>query len=118
MPAEVGTGGQADKRFLRSATSNRAHGTIQQSPAPTKNATKPTPGHVPLVMLQCQHLFCLALDFVQQRVRLFQGNARNLETLDLQEVHIIRDTFTADICRQITWAILTDGRSFFNTVLV
>ena len=40
------------------------------------------------------------------------------ETLDLQEVLIIRDSFTADICRRITWAILTDGRSFFNTVLV
>ena len=40
------------------------------------------------------------------------------ETLDQQEVHIIRDSFTADICRCITWAILTDGRSFFNTVLI
>ncbi len=40
------------------------------------------------------------------------------ETLDQQEVHIIRDAFTPDICRQITWAILTDGQSFFNTVLV
>ena len=40
------------------------------------------------------------------------------ETLDLQEVHIIRNSFTADICRRITWAILTDGRSFFNTVIV
>jgi hypothetical protein len=40
------------------------------------------------------------------------------ETLDLQEVHIIRDLFTADVCRHITWAILSDGRSFFNTVLV
>ena len=44
--------------------------------------------------------------------------SRFLETLDLQEVHIIRDSFTPDVCRRITWAILTDGRSFFNTVLV
>ncbi len=40
------------------------------------------------------------------------------ETLDQQEVHIIQDSFTANVCRRITWAILTDGRSFFNTVLV
>ncbi len=40
------------------------------------------------------------------------------ETLDLQEVHIIRNSFTPDVCRRITWAILTDGWSFFNTVLV
>jgi uncharacterized membrane protein YgcG len=40
------------------------------------------------------------------------------ETLDLQEVPIIRDSFTPDVCHRITWAILTDGRSFFNTVLV
>ncbi len=40
------------------------------------------------------------------------------ETLDLQEVHIIRDLFTVDVCRQFTWAILCNGRSFFNTILV
>ena len=39
------------------------------------------------------------------------------DTLDLQEVHIIQESFTPDVCRHITWAILTDGRSFFNTVL-
>jgi hypothetical protein len=40
------------------------------------------------------------------------------KTLDLQEVHIIRESFTPDVCQRITWAILSDGRSFFNTVLV
>ena len=48
----------------------------------------------------------------------YKGMMEVRETLDLQEVHIIRDLFTADICRRITWAILCDGRSFFNTVLV
>jgi hypothetical protein len=48
----------------------------------------------------------------------YKGMLEIAETLDLQEVHIIHDSFTADICRQITWAILTDGRSFFNTVLI
>ena len=33
-----------------------------------KNATKPTPGHVPRVTLQCQHLLRFALDFVWRRV--------------------------------------------------
>ena len=40
------------------------------------------------------------------------------EVMDQQEVHIIRESFTTDICRKITWAILTDRRSFFNHVLV
>ena len=40
------------------------------------------------------------------------------EVMDQQKVHIIRESFTTDICRKITWAILTNGRSFFNRVLV
>ena len=48
----------------------------------------------------------------------YKGLLEVAETLDLQEVHIIRDAFTPNVCRHITWAILTDGRSFFNTVLV
>jgi hypothetical protein len=48
----------------------------------------------------------------------YKGLWEVAETLDLQEVHIIRDSFTTDVCRRITWAILSDGRSFFNTVLV
>ena len=40
------------------------------------------------------------------------------DTLDLQEVHIIQDPFMVDVCRRITWAILSDGRSLFNTVFV
>ena len=48
----------------------------------------------------------------------YKGLWEVADTLDQQEVHIIRDSFTADVCRRITWAILTDGRSFFNTVLV
>ena len=48
----------------------------------------------------------------------YKGMLEIAETLDLQEVHIIRDSFTADICRRITCATLTNGRSFFNTVIV
>ncbi len=40
------------------------------------------------------------------------------ETLDLQEVHIIWELFTADVCCRIAWVILSNGHSFFNTVLV
>ncbi len=43
----------------------------------------------------------------------YKGLLEVAETLDQQEVHIIRESFTAD-----KWAILTDGRSFFNTVIV
>jgi hypothetical protein len=48
----------------------------------------------------------------------YKGLLKVCDTLDQQEVHIIRDYFTADVCCQITWAILSKGRSFFNTVLV
>jgi hypothetical protein len=48
----------------------------------------------------------------------YKGLLEVAETLDQQEVHIIRDSFTPNVCRRITWAILMDGRSFFNTVLV
>ena len=48
----------------------------------------------------------------------YQGMLEIAETLDLQEVHVIRESFTPDVCRCITWAVLMDGRSFFNTVLV
>jgi hypothetical protein len=48
----------------------------------------------------------------------YKGLYEVCKTLDLQEVHIIRDSFTVDICHQIMWAILSDGRSFFNTILV
>ncbi len=48
----------------------------------------------------------------------YKGMLETAETLDLQEVHIIRNSFTPDVCRRVTWAILTDGRSYFNTVLI
>jgi hypothetical protein len=48
----------------------------------------------------------------------YKGLNEVCKTLDLQEVHIIRDSFTADVCPRITWAIWSDGPSFFNTVLV
>jgi hypothetical protein len=48
----------------------------------------------------------------------YKGLLKVAETLNQQEVHIIHDSFTADVCRRITWAILMDGRSFLNTVLI
>jgi hypothetical protein len=48
----------------------------------------------------------------------YKGIFKVCKTLDLQEMHIIRDSFTADVCRRITWAILSDSRSFFNNVLM
>jgi hypothetical protein len=40
------------------------------------------------------------------------------KSLDTQKVHIIRESLTPDICQQIMWAILSDGHSFFNMILV
>ncbi len=37
--------------------------------------------------------------------------------MDLPEVQQLRTKFTPEIVRRITWAIIDDGRSFFNTVL-
>ncbi len=48
----------------------------------------------------------------------YKGLLEVAKTLDQQEVHIIRDSFTANVCRHITWAILMDRHSLFNTVLV
>jgi hypothetical protein len=48
----------------------------------------------------------------------YKGSFEVCEMLDLQKVHIILESFDADICPRITWAILSDGRSFFNTVLL
>ncbi len=37
--------------------------------------------------------------------------------MDLPEVQQLCSKFTSEIVRRITWAIIDDGRSFFNTVL-
>ncbi len=48
----------------------------------------------------------------------YKGLLEVYDTLDQQEVCIIMDSFMANVCCQITWAILSNGCSFFNTVLV
>jgi hypothetical protein len=37
--------------------------------------------------------------------------------MDMQEVQQLKGKFTPEIRCRITWAILDNGRSFFNTVL-
>ena len=37
-------------------------------------------------------------------------------TLDLKEVMALKDKFSPEHCQQITWAILDDGRAFFDDV--
>jgi len=37
--------------------------------------------------------------------------------LEMPEVVQLRSKFSPEICRRITWAIIDDGRSFFNTVI-
>ncbi len=63
--------------------------------------------------------FCaLVLTLFGEECDYYKGLLKICETLDLQEAHIIRDLFTADVCRRITWAILSNRCSFFNTILV
>ena len=38
------------------------------------------------------------------------------QTLELKEVYAIKVKFTPETCRRITWAILNDGRAFFDDV--
>ena len=72
------------------------------------------------------HNLCLSVNtfcaliwmLFEEECNYYKGMLEIGDTLDLQEVHIIQESFTPDVCRRITWAILTDGRSFFNTVLV
>ena len=40
------------------------------------------------------------------------------DTLLLKKVSYIRSKFTVEVCRRITWAIIDDGRAFFDTVMV
>jgi hypothetical protein len=37
-------------------------------------------------------------------------------TMDLRDVMAIKSHFTAEHCRRITWAIIDDGRSYFDNV--
>ncbi len=65
------------------------------------------------------NMFCtLIWTLFGEECNYYKGLLEVAETLDQQEVHIIWDSFTANVCRCITWAILTDGCSFFNMVLV
>ena len=65
------------------------------------------------------NMFCaLIWTLFREECNYYKGMLEIADTLDLHEVHIIQESFTPDVCRCITWAILMDGRSFFNTVLV
>jgi hypothetical protein len=37
-------------------------------------------------------------------------------TLELKEVNALKSNFMAEHCRRITWAILDDGRAYFDNV--
>ena len=38
------------------------------------------------------------------------------KTLELKEVYALKASFTAENCRRITWAVLNDGRAFFDDI--
>ncbi len=38
------------------------------------------------------------------------------KTLELKEIYTLKLKFSPEDCRHITWAILDDGRAFFNNV--
>jgi hypothetical protein len=47
----------------------------------------------------------------------YYKNLRQIyKTLELKKVYALKASFTAENCRRITWAILDDGRAFFDDV--
>jgi hypothetical protein len=46
----------------------------------------------------------------------YKGLRHIYATMDLREVMAIKAHFTAEHCRRITWAIIDDGRSYFDNV--
>lgn len=67
----------------------------------------------------CLNTFCaLIWVFFGEDCDYYKGLMEVRDTLLLQEVAYIRNSFTVDVCRRITWVIIDDGRSFFNVVMV
>jgi hypothetical protein len=46
----------------------------------------------------------------------YKGLRNVYATMDLRDVMAIKSHFTAEHCRRITWAIIDDGRSYFDNV--
>lgn len=46
----------------------------------------------------------------------YKGLRNVYATMDLRDVMAIKSHFTAEQCRRITWAIIDDGRSYFDNV--
>ena len=46
----------------------------------------------------------------------YKGLRNVYATMDLRDVMAIKSHFTAEHCRRITWAIIDDGRSYFDSV--
>ncbi len=46
----------------------------------------------------------------------YKGLRNVYATMDLRDVMAIKLHFTAEHCRRITWAIIHDGRSYFDNV--
>ncbi len=67
----------------------------------------------------CINTFCAFLwALFGEQCEYYQSLMDVRDTLLLQEVSYMRDHFTPDICRRITWAVIDDGRAFFNQVMV
>ena len=111
MPAKDGTGSGKIKDY-ENARRETAH-TAQFNEVRRRQKTQPSPPPDTYHEMRYSiNTFCALLwTLFGEECDYYKGMLEIAETLDLLEVHIIRDSFTADICRRITWAILTDGRS-------
>ena len=47
----------------------------------------------------------------------YQNLYKIYTAMDMQEVQQLKGKFTPEICRRITWAILDNGKAFFNMML-
>ncbi len=117
MSPKVGAQSWNNQRLQGSKTGNCPHGSVQWSPTPAESTAKPPPDHYFELRLSFNTFCMLIWMLFGDECDCYKGLLEVAGTLNQQEVHIIHKSFTADVCRCITRAILTDGRSFFTTVL-
>lgn len=67
----------------------------------------------------CVNTFCAFIHTLfGPRCDYYKGLMEIRDTLLLRTVQYNRESFDVDVCRRITWAIINDGRGFFDTVML
>jgi hypothetical protein len=83
-----------------------------------KTPPSPLPDNYFKLCLSVNTFCALVWTLFRDKCDYYKGLLKVCNTLDQQEVHIISDSFTANMCCRIMWEILSNGRFFFIIVLV